>query len=534
MKKIYYIISLCVLMLNSCDHLLELNPEDAVSNQTFFQTKTDFDQAITGMYSLLRPTNDAATNGAFAGNLYWSVCSDEGFYKFSWTNPWFDISRGELSPVTDNLSGIYGNLFKTIYWANSILDAMEQHKDQFDSDYYNYVLGQAHFVRAICYIRLTSLWGPVPMVDHIYTPAEAKLPRSSVHDITEQLIIPDLTIAEENLDEIPYGGKKGMATKQAAMGMKVRAYLYDKDYANTITAAQKLMDLARTSANVGFLDDYNAIFANNNEDNKEVLFALKYTAGGFKQGASFNTPFGSKLPGLSAESMNGSWSSFSITPELIDSYPLLDGKTEAEGSESVDETDKWANRGTRFETTFYIAGHSVLSNGQQFTKDYVCNISAKCGDDYPMTLDKGYMNEESKIEWNQEDESDFILLRYTDVMLMYAEAKTMSGNIDNSVYDILDQVRDRAGIAHIARGLSQNDMMTTIQNERKWEFAFEGIRYFDIRRWGIAQQVFDDITSDEKYDFGSHKIFKISNYLWPIPQDAIDANPNLLPNNSGY
>ena len=151
-----------------------------------------------------------------------------------------------------------------------------------------------------------------------------------------------------------------------------------------------------------------------------------------------------------------------------------------------------------------------------------------------MTLDKGYMNEESKIEWNQEDESDFILLRYTDVMLMYAEAKTMSGNIDNSVYDILDQVRDRAGIAHIARGLSQNDMMTTIQNERKWEFAFEGIRYFDIRRWGIAQQVFDDITSDEKYDFGSHKIFKISNYLWPIPQDAIDANPNLLPNNSGY
>lgn len=535
MKKYYiFLIIPCLALLMSCNDLLDLKPEDAVSNETFFNTKTDFDQAITGLYSLLRPTNSDANDGAYAGNLYWSVCSDEGFYKYSWTNPWFDISRGELTPVTSGISGIYANLYKTIYWANTIMDAMDKHKSDFNEDYQKFIMGQSHFVRAICYIRLTSLWGAVPMVDHVYTPAEAKLPRSSVKAITDSLIIPDLDIAANSLDEVPYGGKAGMATKQAAIGMKVRAYLYNKDYENTVKAAEELMTMASHSSYVGFLDDYKSIFSNSNEDNIEILFALKYTAGGTKQGSTFNTPFGSKLPGLPAESMNGTWASFSITPELLDSYPLVDGKTVAQGSTAVVDSDVWANRGPRFEATYYIGDHSVLSNGMKYTKDFVCNISNQCAKDYPLTLNKGYMNEDNKIDYLQEDESDFIVLRYTDVLLMYAEAKTMLGQVDQSVYDILDKVRDRAGLPHVSRGQSAAQMMKTIQDERKWEFAFEGIRYFDIRRWGIAEDVFNAISSDEKYDFGSHKVFKKSNYLWPIPQDAIDANPNLLPNNEGY
>ena len=145
------------------------------------------------------------------------------------------------------------------------------------------------------------------------------------------------------------------------------------------------------------------------------------------------------------------------------------------------------------------------------------------------------MNEDKTTEWLQEDESDFIILRYTDVLLMYAEAKTMLGDIDQSVFDILDAVRDRAGIAHVAHTTDPKAMMKIIQDERKWEFAFEGLRYFDIRRWGIAADVINSITSDELYNFGSHKVFVApANYLWPLPQEATDANPNLLPNNEGY
>lgn len=64
-------------------------------------------------------------------------------------------------------------------------------------------------------------------------------------------------------------------------------------------------------------------------------------------------------------------------------------------------------------------------------------------------------------------------------------------------------------------------MMKIIQDERKWEFAFEGLRYFDIRRWGIAADVINSITSDELYNFGSHKVFVApANYLWPLPQEC--------------
>lgn len=537
MKKIYLLlIGLLSLFFNSCNDWIELEPKDSLAKETFFNSQEDFNQAITGLYSILRPMNDTATDGAYAGNLYWEVCADVCMWKNSWTQPWFDISRGELKAVTDGVSSIYRNLYYAIFWANTIKAEMEAKSGNYSEEFVKYVLGQACYVRAICYIRLTSLWGDVPMIDKVYTPEESKMPRTSHSEILEKIIIPDLTLASNNLDITPYGSRVGIATKQAALGMKVRAYLYAGDYENTIISAQELMNLQKENPSViGFLDNYDDIFSNDNEDNMEILFALKYTTGGFQQGSTFNTTFGCKLPGMAEGSMNDSWSTAAVLPEFIDSYPLIDGKTVAEGSLEYDPNNKWANRGSRFESTFYIGDYSMVNGFLFESAAYVRNISPQCAKDYPLNIDKGYMNEDSKIEWLREDESDFIILRYTDVLMMYAEAKTMLDQIDDSVYDILDMVRDRAGIARVARGQSKDEMIETIRNERKWEFAFEGLRYFDIRRWGIADQVINGITSDEKYDFGSHKVFVSGrDELWPIPQDAIDANPNLLPNNPGY
>lgn len=537
MKNIYLLVVSAftiTVMLSGCSDWIELNPKDTVANENFFKTKDDFDQAVTGLYSMLRPLDEDANGGAYFGNLYWEVCADVCVYKNSWTQPWFDISRGELKSVTNNIASLYQKVYAAISWSNTILEQIEAKQSAFSEDFVNYVKGQAHFVRAICYIRLTSLWGPVPMIDRLFLPSESKLPRSSVADITNQLIIPDLEIAANCLEKTPYNNKWGLATKQAAIGMKVRAYLYNKDYENTVKAAKELMDINKTLEKSMFLDDYKSIFDNSNENNPEILFSLKYVANGTKQGSTFNTPFGSTIPGLPTGSMNGSWKTISILPEFIDSYPLTDGKTVAEGSAVYDPDKKWANRGPRFESTFYIGGYSYV-NGILFGPEYVCGIDAQCAIDYPLNLNKGYMNEDKKTEWLREDESDFIILRYTDVLMMYAEAKTMLGQIDQSVFDILDAVRDRAGIARVVHTTDPAAMMKIIQDERKWEFAFEGLRYFDIRRWGIAADVINSITSDEKYNFGSHKVFVApANYLWPLPQEATDANPNLLPNNEGY
>lgn len=536
MRNILYI-SFVVVSIFSCDSMLDIYPEDSVSKEVFFNDQNDFELALTGLYSGLRSTAANADNGAYGGNLYWEVCADAMFFQFSWHTPWYDISAGNLNPNTSGIANLWSLLYKSINWANTIIEQVDAKGNILDASFAKSVKGEAHFVRAICYIRLTSLYGAVPMVDRVLTPTEAKLPRISVDDITNQLIIPDLNIAIDNLEEYPNGWKYGKATKLAAMGMKVRALLYNKDYANTVKAAQELMALENTSQYLSFLADYKRIFANNNENNTEILFCIKYAAGGQKEGSTFNTPFGSYIPGLSQGSMNGSWNSSIITPEYIDSYYYIDGLPAAT-SKWYTPDNPWANRGPRFESTFYIGDYTVLPNGLLFEKTMVSAFNSDYKVKYPVNLNKGYMNEDSKIDWTNEDESDFIIIRYTDVLMMYAEAKTELNEIDESVYEILDRVRARAGIDPVTRGQSQDQMRKTIQLERKLEFAFEGLRYFDIRRWGIADEVINSIKSDDPeeggYNFGSRKKFNKANYLWPIPQSAIDVNPNLTPNNEGY
>ncbi len=537
-NKIIFLFLIVATLFSSCDSMLDLKPEDSVSKEAFFNTQKDFELALNGLYSSLRSINGnkCGIEGTYGGDLFWEVCADVMYYKNSFTHPWFDISSGNMNPNTINIGFIWERGYYTINWANTIIEQLEVKKDIIDPEFAKQVAGEAHFIRAIAYLRLTSIYGAVPLIDRILTPAESKLPRTSVNDITNKLIVPDLDIAIANLGELPYQKKWGKATKQAAMGMKVRALLYNKDYQGTVAAANLLMEFEKVSI-VEFGSDYAKIFANNNENNGEILFSIKYLAGGFKQGGSFATPFGpKKIPTLSAASanVNGSWSTSTIAPEFIDSYYMKDGLP-ASQSPLFLSSSPWSNRGARFESTFYIGGFSKFSNGVAFTSTMVgVNALSDYVSKYPFNVNKGYMNEDVKLSWLDEDESDFIILRYTDVLMMYAEAKTELNQINDTVYNIMNMVRTRAGVAPIPSNLSQDEMRNAIRLERKLEFAFEGLRYFDIRRWGIAEEEFNAIASDKVYSFGSVKSFKSSNYLWPIPQSAIDVNPNLSPNNPGY
>lgn len=159
MKKIYLLVlGFMSCFFYSCNDWIELEPEDSLAKETFFNTQEDFNQAITGLYAILRPTDADAVGGAYFGNLYWEVCADVCMWKNSWTQPWFDISRGELNAVTGNVDLVYKNLYYAISWANTIKAEIEAKADNFDEDFVKYVTGQIGFVRALCYIRLTSLW----------------------------------------------------------------------------------------------------------------------------------------------------------------------------------------------------------------------------------------------------------------------------------------------------------------------------------------------------------------------------------------
>jgi len=125
-----------------------------------------------------------------------------------------------------------------------------------------------------------------------------------------------------------------------------------------------------------------------------------------------------------------------------------------------------------------------------------------------------------------------ILLRYADILLMYAEAQNEASGPDTNVYDAINQVRSRPSVMmpDVPAGLSQSEMREVIRQERRAELALEGIRYSDIRRWGIAENLMDGIN-----DPGGTRMFTAPrDYLWPIPGKQFDLPDNTLTQNPGY
>jgi hypothetical protein len=148
---------------------------------------------------------------------------------------------------------------------------------------------------------------------------------------------------------------------------------------------------------------------------------------------------------------------------------------------------------------------------------------------------------------------NIILIRYAEILLIYAEAKIESGNIDESVYDVLNKIRRRAGMPEVDKQ-KYNDMSTLrelVRRERRVELAMEGLRTYDIYRWRTAEEVLQGpaygvrpgrlneqtgevvFTSDEHIEKEIRNFDPGKHYLWPIPQEEMDVNPAMM-QNPGY
>jgi len=133
------------------------------------------------------------------------------------------------------------------------------------------------------------------------------------------------------------------------------------------------------------------------------------------------------------------------------------------------------------------------------------------------------------------DDQDYVLLRYADIKLMYAEAQNEAAGPDASVYQQVNEVRARPGVnmPALPAGLTQDDMRQRIRHERRVEFALEGLRYFDLRRWGIAAQKLNGFVQNP-LNPGVTTIYKDNYAFWPIQQTEIDRNKPVLVQNDGY
>jgi starch-binding outer membrane protein, SusD/RagB family len=511
-NKIFIYLSLVVVMVTgaSCNKdFLDRDPLDTVSNATFWTTDSDVQTALAGVYSRLQ--------SFFLGyqRVYLDGLSDNGYADpgnaFIANIP--IMTTGGLTPALGLLSNFYSPQYKLIASANYFLDNVD--KAPISDDKKKTSKAEVRFLRAIAYFDLVQNFGDVIIYDHFPATLEgakiAKSPKSDVYAFINQ----DLDFAVLNLADISYNGH---AVKGSALGIKARVLLTQQKFSEAIPVLQQII----SSGKFGLASDYAALFKTSGQANpavnKEIMFSTQYLAPSNIQRS---------LQGMDMEL--GSYSLLQPYKDLADDYEMKDGKS-ASQSPLYDPANPYSNRDPRLDLTVKLP-NEVWKNPNTGVVWTPTNPSST-GFAMEKYVDLTRAPFNASTTPNLTDQ-DFIHLRYADILLMYAEAKNEVSGPDPSVYDAIDQVRQRPGInmPKVDQSVynTQAKLRDYIRHERRIEFALEGQRYNDLKRWNIAHIKLPTM----KTPAGTPFIFDTKNYVLPFPQSEIDTNPALV-QNSGY
>lgn len=522
MKTSIFSISLlvCLALATGCEESLDLYPPSAVSENVFWKQEKDALFAVNAVYRDLDHENMVVTlDGS----------TDIGYVRNGWVT-WYKMSMGIQDALNAEVSEAWTRYYAGIRKANEVIINTDKITEG-DPAALKRIKGEARFLRAYFYTNLISFFGDVPLILEPLkiTEQAAKTPKAEVLNF----VISELDELV-NTDALPvsYSGNDiGRATKGAALALKARACLRNELWAETASAAKAVMDLGVYELH----PNYGQLFTYAGENSKEVILSKQYAKGGLTHNALFWGP----------SSIGGSSNAEPIRK--------LFSKYEYKGPR--DASNPYTNLDPRWGFSFYYPG-SVISNdgGQTLTYNSSPNASNT-------SIDKvNTQDNTSSHGWNirkyidyQNDKAnpnqgalDLILIRYADVLLMYAEAKIELDQIDESVYNALNQIRTRPGVEMpvITAGKTREELRALVRNERCVELAFEGLRLFDMWRWKIGEEkagpvqgfdYVDDATGQNKiWSIGINRSFDPArDYVWPIPQREIDLNKSLT-QNTGY
>lgn len=412
-----------------------------------------------------------------------------------------DISNFLASSQTQQLQTTWTDLFQIVYRAN----LLQQKIEPFTFAKVNQFKGEARFLRALAYFDLVRLWGPVPISATVLTAEEAqRVPRAPIAEVY-QFIIDDLKFAADNLPATYAAAEKGRATKWAAKGLLGKVYLTGygyplRDVSMLPLAKQQLMDVyaAESPATFSMAANFADLFKTVN-DNRYALFEVQYVSGG--------TGLGSQVPWEQGATFPSFWSPFTgagpsgAVPQafLGRNWPLSDKR-----------------RVATIDTIIRNPTTGALSGGPQFTKFLEKGTTAPVNNrDYP---------------------NNFPILRFEDVMLLYAEALNEESAVPPLAVTIVNRIRTRSGLpAYTATSperVNQAAFRAAILKERRYEFVLEGQRWFDLVRTGTALQTITAAKQASGISLG--RPLDEHDLLYPIPLLELRINPGFWEQNPGY
>lgn len=498
MKKIIGILTLIAAgTFTSCtDDFLQLPPEDSLSQTIFFETQSDFEQAINATYAPLRDLHQIPGGANFQGA--WGMAeltSDNTYYKY---NPSYRaVQDGESIAdfyVNDG-NGTIANKYTTNYLiiarANQILALIDEVEFD-DNAVKDNVKGQAYFLRAMAYFDLVQFYGSVPLhLVPVTGREDAALPLSTPAEVYTQ-ILSDVGEAV-NLLPVKSSQEEGRATRGSAQMLLANIHMVQGNW----SSAESVLTTLVGSGEYDLLGDYADVFDLNNKNSLESIFEVQFLEGTEGFASSFQYQW---LPmPLTAEqvaeitgvgiSQAANTEGFNIpTPDLLESYE--DGDLRKTVSIDSIEVD-----GTFFP---YIDKFWTPHSTPQIT-----------GSNWPV-------------------------YRYSEALLFMAEAVNEQGR-PGEAEPFLNDVRERAGLAPLT-GLNQAEMRQAIMDERRVELAFENKRWLDLVRTGTAQEVMSAFGARVKADpqayyfpagFGPPAAaFSTIYETFPLPAGEALLNPN--------
>lgn len=502
MKNCIIVVLLAVLTAGCKKSFLDVQPTDRFTQENFWKTKEQAEAALNGVYAAL--VNDNLYGGGTP--VYFESISPNA-YNYSGTFNYIaeGIHDAANTPIINNTWGAcYGGIGR----ANNFLANVS--KVPVDDAIKKRYIAEAKFLRALFYLPLWNLYGGAPLITEATNyETQSNLPRNSASEILDQ-ILKDLNEAGSGTDlPLSYSGvDKGRVTRGAVYALQARILLYAGRWTEAADAAKKVIDQKTYT----LFPDYRGLFYLENEQNQEVIFDVQ-----------FKYPEITHSLDINLDQQN----SVAPLPDLINDYEALDGLPITQ-SPLYNAAKPYENRDPRLQATIMMEGTTykgaVVTAGQ-----------------YPRT---GYGQKKYTIFKDNEkpvsaptsgtSELNYILLRYADVLLTYAEAKNEAAGPGADVYDVLNQVRARVQMPAVKDGISKDGLRQIIRHERRVELAGEGLYYYDVRRWKIAATALNtDIfnNKDQKIDFRRYAANR--DELWPVPSVAIQQN-TALTQNPGY
>lgn len=482
-KSIIFIVLVCgIISLQSCEKFLDLKPISqgisVDSDSLIYATAADVESALGGAYADFRNeyfeldyfvNGDAQSDDAYAGA----------------DNPAnFQIDDYNIDAINSNVSRDWAYLYGMIGKVNPIINNVMLVPDSTLTMERRYeILGEASFIRAFLYFQAVQLWGDVPLVLTEVTEISAELlpelypllfpPRAPIDSVYMQ-IIKDFETAAAYVR--PTNINKGYVTTGAANAMlaKVYATVEPHDYSKVAEYCDAVIN-----GPYSLLPEYEQLWDNSIENSIESIFEINY------EGTNTNANWGASM------FLGLDWKKFNIpSNDLVNAFDAEQDQIRKNASIIfMDVSGYWSDN------------HWPQTN-------------------YPFLYK--YRNYISPSPQN------YIFLRLADIILLKAEALNELGDVAGAA-ELVNQIRNRVDLP-ATQAATQAEMRLAIEKERRLELAFEGHRWYDLKRTGRAIEVINNALDED-----GNKLYNISelDLFWPIPQAELDKNQNLV-QNAGY